>query len=187
MFNKDELLYISKMYGKTISRIIDSNVKYYPFNRTIKWCFGDDDNTAIVAVCDKKTDIISINAHSFLKSLNEDNLRTIEYYLLHEIRHVYQHLAIREYENNNEAILQENIIKKWIFERDNYIKSLDEKGNENPAYFKQDSEMDAFGFSLAVMKYKYNDVKDLYIPPMYGVEFNNLVNEWLETFKSEKL
>jgi len=45
----------------------------------------------------------------------------------------------------------------------------------NDDYFKQDIEMDAYAFALAVMQYKYGTI-DLYIPPIYGKEFYEIVD-----------
>ena len=78
-------------------------------------------------------------------------------------------------------------VKKWKYEGDHYIASCDNDGNENQAYFLQDSEMDAYAYSYAIMKYKYNDVSKLYVPPIYDEKFYEIVDMWIKTFKDEKL
>ena len=48
--------------------------------------------------------------------------------------------------------------------------------------------MDAFAYAYAVMKYKYGEVKYLYIPKTYrNDEFDKIVNEWQIAFKKEGL
>ena len=51
----------------------------------------------------------------------------------------------------------------------------------------EDSEMDAFAFSLAVMKYKYKDVSTLFVPKCYGAEFFEIVDSWINTFEKEQV
>ena len=69
-----------------------------------------------------------------------------------------------------------------------YIKSLDDNGNENIEYFKQDCEMDAYAFSYAAMHHKYRGTYDsfLYIPKIYSIElkeeFNSAVDDFLKHF-----
>ncbi len=47
---------------------------------------------------------------------------------------------------------------------------------------------DAFAYSYAVMKYKYGEVKYLYLPEVYhNDEFDKIVNEWQVAFKNEGL
>jgi len=79
-------------------------------------------------------------------------------------------------------------IKRWIYEGENYIKSLDESNKLNIDYFKQDSELDAYEFSYAVMKYKYNGQYDLelYVPPIYKKElkeeFESAIQDFIGSF-----
>ena len=37
------------------------------------------------------------------------------------------------------------------------------------------------------MKYKYKDISDLYVPYIYGDEFKEIINSWLDAFEEEKL
>ena len=189
MISKEKISSLSKKYEPLVANIINSNSRFYYFNEPIRWCFGYDEEAAIVATCNKNTNVITINLKSFEISLKKDNLKTIEYFLLHEIRHIYQHLVIASYEKERKEYIPKEIILKWIFESKNYIKSLTEDGKENPKYFLQDSEMDAYAFSFAVMKYKYNfsEIRHLYVPSMYGNEFRKLVQEWIETFSTDGL
>ena len=184
---KEEFELLCKSYSPHIKRIIETNAKFYRYSETIKWGFGYDEDESIMAVCNRETNIITVNLKSVMISYNRDELRTVEYYLLHEIRHAFQHLIIKDYQAGIEIPIDEDIVEKWIFEGEHYIKSLDENGKENVNYFLQDSELDAYAFSLAVMKYKYKDVSNLYIPDIYGTDFYSIVDSWIETFKEESL
>ena len=70
-----------------------------------------------------------------------------------------------------------------------YIQSLDENGNENIEYFKQDCELDAYAFSYALMHYKYEGKYDalLYLPDIYHNqmkdEFKRAFEEFVDSFK----
>ena len=103
---------------------------------------------------------------------------------MHEIRHLFQNELIVDYRNGKEGPICKEIIEKWIYESEHYIKASDSEGNENPSYFLQDLEMDAYAFSYAVMKHKYGNL-NLYVPPIYDDEFDNIVKDWIATFKEE--
>lgn len=121
---------------------------------------------------------------------NIENLQPlhIEYFLLHEIRHIYQHLEIEDYRTDPSKCNSVELAREWSEEENNYVMALDKDGNENAEYFAQDMEMDAFAYSYAVMKYKYGEVEYLYIPKAYiNEEFDKIVAEWQETFKNEGL
>lgn len=180
---KDYIDYCNLHYSSLIQKLIEDNHKFFMFEKTIEWCFWYDDNAAIVATCGRKDNIIRINSLSILMAIRGDDLRTIEYYLLHEIRHIFQHLVIADYLANKNVSVDECIIKLWIDESSHYVKAIDKNGNENPRYFEQDSELDAYAFSYAVMKYKYKDTATLYLPKVYSNDhFESIVNEWLEAF-----
>ncbi|MDY3903817.1 MAG: hypothetical protein SO007_01320 [Candidatus Enteromonas sp.] len=183
---KEEFGRLRKKYEPIITGIIRSNSCFYRSNKMITWRFGYDDNEAIIATYDRANDLISVNMKSFIRAYSENDLKTVEYFLLHEIRHLFQKELIVDYRNGKEGPICKEIIEKWIYESEHYIKASDSEGNENPNYFLQDLEMDAYAFSYAVMKYKYGDL-NLYTPPIYGDKFNNIVNDWIASFKEEGL
>ncbi len=112
----------------------------------------------------------------------------IEYFLLHEIRHIYQHLEIEDYRKDSTKCNNEELAKKWSEEENSYVTALNKEGKENTGYFLQDMEMDAFAYAYAVMMYKYGEVKYLYVPKAYrNSEFNKIVDEWQVAFKNEGL
>lgn len=85
-------------------------------------------------------------------------------------------------------MLQFGTCKKVGGRRKSYITALDSNGGENEGYFTQDMEMDAYAYAFAVMKYKYGEIKYLYVPDAYkNGEFNNIVGEWIEAFRNEML
>ena len=87
---KEEFELQCKSFTPIIKELIDSNVRFYRYNETIKWKFGYDEDASIMAVCDRKTNVITLNLKSVIISYNSDGLRNAEYYLLHEIRHTFQ-------------------------------------------------------------------------------------------------
>lgn len=89
---------------------------------------------------------------------------------------IHQNVAIR------------SLQKKWAEEEKSYITALDSDGDENEGYFTQDIEMDAYAYAFAVMKYKYGEIKYLYVPDIYkNGGFNNIVGEWIEFLRDQRL
>lgn len=184
---KSEFELQCKTFTPLIKKLIEDNIKFYRHKETVKWTFGYDEDASIMAVYNRNTNVITLNLKSVIISFNSDCLRTVEYYLLHEIRHKFQNSIIKDYKEGLEISIDKEIVERWIYESEHYVKSCDERGNENPEYFLQDSEMDAYAYSLAVMKYKYKDISDLYVPYIYGDEFKEIINSWLDAFEKEKL
>lgn len=180
--DKLEVEFLLKVYSPAITKIIKDNVKFYRFSETIKWHFCCLEDISIFANCDRKTKNISINLNAVYDSYLNNDKNTIEYFILHEIRHIFQNLMIKDYIKGKYIPIESEIVKKWKYESENYITSCNSEGNENSKYFMQDCEMDAYAFSLAVMKYKYDDISSLYVPPIYGIEFYKIVDSWIKTF-----
>ena len=163
----------------------ESNQIYTNINIPIKWCFGYDDNPKITAVVNRKTNTISVNILFVDEAYTYNRIYEIEYFLLHEMGHIYQHLQIEKYKNKGITVVDPKYVELWTKEGNDYIKSLDKDGNENIEYFKQDCELDAYAFSFAVMHLKYKGIYDskLLIPEIYKKElkeeFASAVNEFL--------
>lgn len=183
---EEEFDKLSNLYSPLITKIINSNARFYGFNEKIRWCFTFKKEKSIMAETDRKTNIISFNINAINYSYLTGHVMDVEYYALHEIRHIFQHIVIKDYEEGKDIPIPKEIVEKWIKEQNNYVPSLDENGNENKGYFLQDIEMDAFAFSYAVMKYKYKNIDYLYVPPLYEKEFEEMVDEWLTCFDEEK-
>lgn len=178
---------LQSRYAPVINDIIASNVKFYRFNKTINWQFCYDERVAIFGSYNNKRDILSINICFVAFSFERNEPLHIEYFLLHEIRHIFQFIEMSDFKAGRETYIDSEIIKKWISENENYIGVLNENGSENQNYFKQDMEFDAYAFAFAVMKYKYGKIPYLYKPSKYGEEFDNTVENWCQTFQSENL
>ncbi len=179
---------LQQQYSPIISNIINSDVRFYRTNQTIRWGFGYNERVAIFAWCNRKTNIVTVNIAAVDFALQQNEPLDIEYFLLHEIRHIYQHLEIEDYRNDPTKCNNAELAKKWSEEEDNYVTALNKEGKENTDYFLQDMEMDAFAYAYAVMKYKYGEVKYLYLPEVYhNDEFDKIVNEWQVAFKNEGL
>lgn len=188
MIDKDLLKQMQDFYAPIISSMICANSKFYRTNQTIRWQFGFDERVAIMAWCDRKTNIVTVNIASVDFACLRNEIIAIEYYLLHEIRHIYQHMEIEDYKNNPENCNNLDLAKKWCEEEQKYCSAVDKDGNENPEYFNQDMELDAFAYSFAVIKYKYGELPYIYVPKAYETDkFYSIVNDWLTTFKEEGL
>ena len=97
-------------------------------------------------------------------------------------------MEIEDFRKDPSKCCNSEFAKKWAEEEKSYITALDSDGDENEGYFTQDVEMDAYAYAFAVMKYKYGEIKYLYVPEAYkNGEFNNIVDEWIETFRNEML
>lgn len=188
--DKNEIELLSTLYGKIVKDLIEKNANYFMFKQTIKWTFNYGKESSIIAAVGKDN-LIHINLFSVVNCYLEGDLYTVEYFLLHEIRHIFQNLIIEEYKGGKEVPIETELVKQRIFEsnKENYVRALDDNGNEDENYFKQDIEIDAYAFSLAVMKYKYTEeeIKHLYVPTQFKDNFWNIVNDWINYFKKEKL
>ena len=184
---KETLNKLSEQYSPLIKWLIESNQIYTNIHTPIKWMFGWDENLAITAAVDRKTNILSVNVLFVDDAYKNNRIFEIEYFLLHEMRHIYQHNQIELYKNNEQTI-DPKYIELWIKEGQNYVKSLDKNGNENIEYFKQDCELDAYAFSYAIMHHKYQGIYDstLWLPDIYKnelkAEFDSAVDDFLKSF-----
>ena len=186
----DKLLFdnLRSRYSPIISRIINQNSKFYRTNQPIRWQFGFDERVAIFASCNRKTNIITVNIAAVDFSFQQNEPLHIEYFLLHEIRHIFQHMEIDDYKKDCKRCVSLELAEKWAKEEENYVTALDERDQENAGYFNQDMELDAFAYSYAVMKYKYGTIPYLYIPQAYQNDtFDAIVNDWVNTFLEEGL
>ena len=175
-------------YSSAISHIINQNARFYRTNQTIRWQFGFDERVAIFASCDRKTNIITVNIAAVDFSIQQNEPLHIEYFLLHEIRHIFQHMEIEDYKKDPALCVNLALAEKWAKEEKNYVTALDARDQENEGYFRQDMELDAFAYSYAVMKYKYGTIPYLYIPRAYQNDyFDAIVNDWMNVFSEEGL
>ena len=189
IISKGQFKQLTITYSPLIKWLFESNQIYTNIDETIRWCLVWDDNTAITAAVNRKTIVISVNLAFVNEAYNSNRIYDIEHFLLHEMRHVYQHIQIKKYENKDNTV-GDKYIKRWIKEGSSYISSVDKEGKENIDYFKQDCELDAYAFSFAIMHIKYHGMYDslLYMPEIYKnelkAEFDSAFKDFLESYKS---
>ena len=172
MIGKEEFEESQKLLSPTIKGIFDSNVPYIGIYETVRWCLVWDDNCFITATTSRETNVISVNMAFVWEAIRKNRLFEVEYFVIHEMRHVFQHIQIKNYKEGKETSVDPEQIKLWIKEGENYAPSVGRDGEENSGYFKQDIEIDAYAFSFAVMSHKYSGRYDglLYVPPIYKNE-----------------
>ena len=186
---QEEVYQIAQEFVPLIKKMIAENKKFYGFDEPIQVGFDYNEDVCIMGVCNRTNNVITLNVNSLLKAKELNDYLDVEYFIVHEIRHIFQHLIIKDYLENRQIEISEDIVKKWIEESKNYQKALLDNGEENPLYFRQDCELDAYTFSYAVMLYKYGKdrVSELYIYEGYEEEFWNIVNEWLDYFSKNEM
>ncbi len=96
---------LTAKYSPLIKWLFESNQIYTNINIPIRWCFGYDDNPQITAVVNRETNIISVNILFADEAYTNNRIYEIEYFLLHEMRHVYQHLQIEKYKNKEITVV----------------------------------------------------------------------------------
>lgn len=179
--SKEQFEQLTAKYSPLVKWLFESNQMYTSIDETIRWCLVWDDNAEITAVVNRKTNVISVNLAFVDEEYTNNRIYVIEYFLLHEMRHVYQHIEIKKYKNKENTVGDE-YIERWIKEGSNYISSVDKEGKENIDYFRQDCELDAYAFSFTTMHIKYHGIYDslLYMPEIYK---NELKEEFDSAFK----
>ena len=135
MIEKELFERLQQQYSPIISDIMNSNVRFYRTNQTIRWGFGYNERVAIFAWCNRKTNIVTVNIAAVDSALQQNEPLDIEYFLLHEIRHIYQHLEIEDYRNDPTKCNNAELAKKWSEEEDNYVTALNKEGKENTDYY----------------------------------------------------
>ena len=73
---------MQQMYSPLIRDIINSNVRFYRTNQTIKWQFGYDDRVSIFACCNRQTNILTVNIKAVDSAYRENEPLQIEYLTL---------------------------------------------------------------------------------------------------------
>ena len=189
MANSDVNIY-SSFDSYIIESIFKDNYPFYSlfYTENIKWQIYEDKNVDIIAtVSSRKGNILSINMNSIMDAQNYGDYKGIEYYILHEIRHLYQNEQIKKYKNKEYIDLDEDMVKNWILEKKIKHTRINPDGTINDDFYLQDKEKDAYAFAYAVMKYRYEDNFDPYIPDVYKKPFLLLVKKWIDIFKKEDL
>jgi len=184
--NKEIFKKLTAQYAPLIQWLIDSDSVYTNIDKKIMWMFAWDDNPAITGTVNRTTNVMSVNIVFVDEAYQENRIFDIEYFLLHEMRHIYQNIQVEKFKTNKNTI-SDSFILKWIKENKNYIKALDGSGNENIDYFKQDCELDAYAFAYSVMNQKYfgRYNQSLFVPDVYQYELKEVFDSAVNDFKIE--
>ena len=145
---------------KLIQNAIDFAGKFMKLPENIELCFDDcpsarfaDENIAAVGEKDK----IVFNKTWFYRSKN-GHQDDIEYYVFHELRHIYQLNEIELMINGEPMHEVLSTVDCWKQDFDNYIPNVDER--TKILNFKQEVEQDAYGYGLALLDMYYIKKKD---------------------------
>lgn len=179
---------LQKKYSPLVKNLIESNYEYIGISEPIKWGFVWDDTISITGATNRETNLISVNLAYVDEAYSTNKPYDVEHFLIHEMRHIFQHIQIRDYKDGKETVVDPKLIELWVKETENYTTAVNKEGEVNVGYFKQDTEMDAYAFSFAVMHHKYKGKYDrlLYTPTAYIDElkedYNSIVNGFLMSF-----
>lgn len=175
-----DLEQLKSKYEPIIQQIIDNNSIFFRFEAPVRWEFFEDQNIAITARVDNYALKINIRSIIFAYEVKNEPLQ-IEYFILHEIRHLYQRLAILSYKKQSTPINHQ--IERWKVEFENYLPPQ----INTAEYYKQMIEFDAFAFSYSVMLFKYGPVPYIQPPQFYienyPDEFKFAIDKYLQNFK----
>lgn len=180
---------LRKKYSPLVKNLIESNYEYIGISEPIKFGFVWDDTISITGATNRETNLISVNLAYVDEACSTNKPYDVEHFLIHEMRHVFQHIQIRDYKEGKETVVDPKLIELWVKETENYITSVNKEGEVNVGYFKQATEMDAYAFSFAVMHHKYQGKYDhqLYTPPIYEGElkerYDSIVDGFLKSFE----
>ena len=169
-------------YKHIIQNIIDSNAKFYGFENKVEWEFFDNSDRAIVGKVGSNLKLF-ININSVIYSYEINEPLQIEYFILHEIRHIYQKRLILLYKTDITHCPSPELAQKYNYEFNHYIKpeNLEE-------YYSQQIEFEAFTFSYAVMLYKYGQVEYIKLPEyLESVGIQKCIDSGLNIFKEQHL
>ena len=175
---------LKKKYTPIIQDIIDKNKKFYGFTNTVDWEFFYNEDVAIFGSSKKDLKLyININSVDFSYKLNEQ--LHIEYFILHEIRHIYQRrcVLLLDYESEKCPNIEQAIMWKENF---NNYKDMTNKEE----YYFQSVEFDAFIFAYSVMIYKYGIVSYIIYPKIYdtkNISINQYIDRWVGLFRLNNL
>ena len=166
-----------------IQKLIEENQRFYGFNTQIKWSFFTNEDICLVATNTSNLELkINIIAVDFAYKNSQPIM--VEFYILHEMRHIYQRFLANLLNTNKCPNIQLATIYKNEFS--NYCNIYQNR----EIYYSQQIEFEAFMFSYSVIKYKYGNVDYIHYPSFYdeqNVDVNKYINSWLQIFKNQNL
>lgn len=173
---------LTEKYRHIIQNIIDANVKFYGFANKIEWKFFADPSIAIIAKTDPDlTLLLNINSVDYAYTINEP--LHIEYFILHEIRHIYQRRLVFLYKTDRANCPAPELASRYDYEFNNYVNPTDRNG-----YYSQQIEFEAFIFSYSVILYKYGPIEYIKLPNYYEkMDAQRHIDCWIDIFRKQKL
>lgn len=166
-----------------IQKMIDDNKRFYFFDNKIKWSFFVNEDKGVVAINTAELELkVNIIAVDFAYNSNQPLM--IEFFILHEIRHIYQRLLVSALDCRN--VQNNELIRIYKNEFDNYCNIYQSR----EIYYSQQIEFDAFIYSYSVMKYKYGQIDYIQYPYFYdenNVDVDKYVNNFIQGFSSHNL
>lgn len=81
----------------------------------------------------------------------EDKEDDIRFFVIHELRHVYQHMQIEKLKAGEQVTEDIDVIKRWDDEFEHYILNRGDPESRK-ANLMQEVEMDANGYAMAVLR-----------------------------------
>lgn len=118
---------------------------------------------------------IFFNKQWFLKS-KAGHIDDIEFYVYHELRHIYQFLEIELFCAGEKTHEQSDAILKWKYEFEHYIRNVDAETER--MNLEQEVEQDANGYGLALLNMEYIRNKD--------IVFHYSLPEWAHRMADER-
>ena len=193
MFISNSFNALIHKHSSFISEIFYSYRNFYKHVEQFNWMpMWNDINVDIIASCNRKSNIISINPASVDHAFQINEPLQIEYFVLHEMRHAYQNLEIKKYKEDPSKCVNAELAKRWMEEQDTYVPPLNANGEQNLNYYKQSLEFDAYAYAYSIMKYKYGDIPYILPPKSYQngelkEEFDITIDKWIKAFEEGKL
>ena len=174
-----------KKYTPDIKKIMYDSQRFFRFGQGVRWKFDFTENPGYVASYNRNEDGIHVNIRSVHLANERKEPLSIEFYLLHELRHRFQWLVVRTSDRGGEVGAYSEEAKVWKKEWADYKKPVSRDEKSLAEYFKQSLEVDAYIYAYAVMQYKYGDVSYLKacVPTCYGKDFYEKADEWCQRFR----
>ncbi len=174
----DKLEEMQTKYEPIINEIITSNSKFNGFTNKLTWKYKIYDNPCKFATCEIDGSLV-INPVAIEMAEKLNQILNLEYFIMHEIRHSYQRRLIDKNYGQN---IKHPLTEQWLYE---FKHSID-PDKDLIGYYNQLTELDAFAFSYAVMKYKYQNLEYINPPQYYqsNKTFIQYVQKYLEFFNA---
>ncbi len=174
----EELETLKEKHKSLVQKYIDSTEKILKLPFKLEWYYFENENVGVFAY--HKNFQIFVNIYAIEKAINDNKLKWIEYFIIHETFHIFQKISIAKNDHNP-------VVAAWKHNFDNYIKPTDNKND----YYLQPVEFDAFVYAYAVILYKYKNAEYVKYPEFYYIyddyyrEFTMAVNSCLKQLEMQ--